>query len=108
MKDSDKLLKTILAQPMSKQLLAMILKWALEVDNQWISTSERFPEHDNNVLCVLKGKVHVMACTKFNFDGAAFRAWAMVYDGLHGDAERDDNYHPTHWMEIPKPPKNNL
>jgi len=98
MKESDKLLKTILSQPMSKELLAMILKWALEVDNQWISTSERLPKHENTVIAVHNGQTIAMHYS------LKFHTWVVIYEGLDGYGEFV-NWNPTHWMEIPKPPK---
>jgi len=71
---------------------------------EWISVNEKLPEHENNVLAVLDGKVCIMSCCFISDIVGIIRVWAYVYDGIDGDAMHDDDYHPTHWMEIPKPP----
>ena len=70
----------------------------------WINVNERLPEHGNNVLAVLYGKVCVMCCDTIIESGETYRAWCYVYDGLDGDGIFDDNYEPTHWMELPTAP----
>ena len=80
----------------------------MEAPDRWTPVSEKLPEHENNVLAVLDGQVRIMCNLTIRHSGGYFKAWAMVYDALGGDAHLDDEYHPTHWMEIPKPPKNNL
>jgi len=72
---------------------------------KWTPVSELLPEHENNVLAVLDGQVRVMCYLTIRHSGGYLKVWAMVYDALGGDAHLDDEYHPTHWMEIPKPPK---
>lgn len=69
----------------------------------WISVEERLPDHENNVLVVLDGKVCVMAYFSFKDGGKTYKVWGYVYDGLDGDAIYDDDYEPTKWMEIPNP-----
>lgn len=76
-----------------------------EEERPWISVEERLPDHENNVLAVLDGEVCIMAYFSFKEGGETMKAWGIVYDGLNGGAIYDDNYYPTHWMEIPKPPK---
>jgi hypothetical protein len=65
----------------------------------WIPVKERLPDHNNNVLAVWNGYVCVM---HYSHD---LGLWGYVYDGLDGDPEIDEYYQPTHWMEIPSPPK---
>ena len=72
---------------------------------KWTSVSELLPEHENNVLAVLNGQVCIMAYFTIRDSGEYCKVWGYVYDGINGDGLYDDNYHPTHWMEIPKPPK---
>jgi hypothetical protein len=74
----------------------------------WTPVSEKLPEHENNVLAVLDGQVCIMCYLTIRQSGEYFKEWAKVYDAFDGDAYLDDEYHPTHWMEIPEPPKNNL
>lgn len=69
----------------------------------WISVEERLPDHENNVLAVLDGKVCVMAYFSFKHDGGTIKVWGYVYDGLDGEAIYDHDYEPTKWMEIPTP-----
>jgi hypothetical protein len=80
----------------------------MDAQNGWIPVSEKLPEHENNVLAVLDGQVRIMCYLTIRQSGEYFKEWAMVYDALGGDAHFDDEYYPTHWMEVPKPPKNNL
>jgi hypothetical protein len=75
---------------------------------KWIPVSEKLPEHENNVLAVLDGQVCIMCYLTIRQSGEYFKEWAKIYDALDGDAYLDDEYYPTHWMEVPKPPKNNL
>jgi hypothetical protein len=72
----------------------------------WISVFDMTPELDKNVLAVCDGEVKIMAlCEMRDDDGLLCDAWCMVYDGLDGDANFDDDYNVTHWMPIPEPPK---
>jgi hypothetical protein len=80
----------------------------MDAPDGWIPVSEKLPEHENNVLAVLDGQVRIMCYLTIRDSGKYFKAWAMVYDALGGDAHFEDEYYPTHWMEVPKPPKNNL
>ncbi len=70
----------------------------------WISVKDKLPEHEGNVLAVLDGEVCIMAYQLLSdSDGTFWWAWCYVYyGGLQGDAEWEDHYEPTHWMEIPK------
>jgi hypothetical protein len=70
----------------------------------WISVNENLPEHENNVLAVLDGQVCIMNYFSFQENGKTNKVWGYVYDGINGDGIFDDNYYPTHWMEIPCPP----
>lgn len=70
----------------------------------WISVKEKLPEHENNVLAVLDGQVCIMNYFPFEENGEITQVWGYVYDGINGDGIYDDNYNPTHWMEIPSPP----
>jgi hypothetical protein len=80
----------------------------VHVEPKWIPLSEKLPEHENNVLAVLDGQVCIMCYLTIRQSGEYFKEWAKVYDAFDGDAYLDDEYHPTHWMEIPEPPKNIL
>jgi hypothetical protein len=80
----------------------------MDAPDVWIPVSEKLPEHEKNVLAVLDGQVRIMCYLTIRDSGKYFKAWAMVYDTLGGDAHFDDEYEPTHWMAIPKPPKKNL
>ena len=71
----------------------------------WIDTNKELPPNDQNVLAVQGGNVHIMAYATIVEDGVTYHAWAMVYGGLDGDPEWDDNYEVTHWMPIPSPPE---
>lgn len=70
----------------------------------WISVKEKLPQHENNVLAVLDGQVCIMNYFSFQENGETNKVWGYVYDGINGDGIFDDNYYPTHWMEIPCPP----
>jgi hypothetical protein len=70
----------------------------------WISVNEKLPEHENNVLAVLDGQVCIMRYFSFQENGEVKMVWGYVYDGINGDGIFDDNYYPTHWMDIPCPP----
>lgn len=71
--------------------------------SRWISVKTILPTPQQNVLAICNGKVEIMALTEIRENGEVFKAWAMVYDGLDGDAFYDEDYGVTHWMEIPKP-----
>lgn len=73
--------------------------------SQWISVTDRLPDHENNVLAVLDGKVCVMAYISFKDNGHTYYAWGYSYDGISGDAIRDEDYYPSHWMPLPSPPQ---
>jgi hypothetical protein len=70
----------------------------------WISVNENLPEHEKNVLAVLDGQVCIMNYFSFQENGEKNKVWGYVYDGINGDGIFDDNYYPTHWMDIPCPP----
>jgi len=70
----------------------------------WISVNEKLPEHENNVLAVLDGQVCIMNYFSFEENGETNMVWGYVYDGINGDGIYDDNYCPTHWMDIPCTP----
>jgi hypothetical protein len=67
---------------------------------EWIDVNDRLPEHENNVLAVLNGQVCIMNYFDFTEDGQTHKVWGYVYDGINGDGIYDDNYTPSHWMEI--------
>ena len=71
---------------------------------EWISVKDELPSHENNVLAVLDGETCIMNYFSFIENGEKVFVWGYVYDGLNGDGIFDDNYYPTHWMEIPKYP----
>jgi hypothetical protein len=75
--------------------------------NEWILVDDRLPESEDNVLAVLDGETCVMSYFSFTESGETHMVWGYVYDGLNGYAFFDDNYFPTHWMPLPKPPKTN-
>jgi hypothetical protein len=70
----------------------------------WFSVNEKLPEHEKNVLAVLDREVCIMNYFSFKENGETYMVWGYVYDGINGDGIFDDNYYPTHWMEIPCPP----
>jgi hypothetical protein len=76
----------------------------MSVNNNWISVDNKLPKHENNVLAVLGGEVCIMNYLSFKENGETYKVWGYVYDGINGDGIFDDNYYPSHWMEIPKPP----
>jgi hypothetical protein len=92
---------------LTKEELNEIIKAVKEMDapDGWIPVSEKLPEHENNVLAVLDGQVCIMCYLTIRQSGEYFKEWAKIYDALDGDAYLDDEYYPTHWMEVPKPPK---
>lgn len=60
---------------------------------EWISTKDRLPEEDGEVLAVLFGRVYMvwhLAITK-QFETPSGMVWGI-----------DD---VTHWMPLPEPPK---
>jgi len=73
--------------------------------DRWISVKEKLPKHEKNVLAVLNGQVCIMNYFSFQENGETKMVWGYVYDGIDGDVIYDDNYYPTHWMDIPCPPK---
>ena len=54
---------------------------------EWISTKDKLPEGYTECLCYESGN-----------------QWTCIYDGKEWVQPKEDNL-PTHWMELPKPPK---
>ena len=80
--------------------------------NKWIRVKDKKPKaikgHDysENVLVICNGRLMVMAYCWIDCDEEnSGWAWCNCYGDIHGDAEFDDDYSPTHWMPLPKPPK---
>lgn len=80
-------------------------------NNGWISVEDRLPEmiagkdYSENVIVWLDGERKIMNYALIPDDNNNLcYAWCMVYDGLDGDAEFDDNYYPTHWQPLPPKP----
>lgn len=80
-------------------------------NDPWISVNDFVPEllegkdYSANVLAIKDGALAVMAYCWINNDAESGCAWADCYGDIHGDAEFDDDYKPTHWMNLPKPPQ---
>lgn len=72
---------------------------------EWISVNDNLPNHELNVLAILDGQLAVMAYFDFMEEGVTQKVWGYCYDNINDDAVFDDNYYPTHWMELPKPPE---
>ena len=80
-------------------------------NNGWISVEDRLPEmitgkeYSENVIVWLNEERKIMNYALLPDDNNNLcYAWCMVYDGLDGDAEFDDNYYPTHWQPLPPKP----
>ena len=71
----------------------------------WIDANKALPPNDQNVLAVVDGDVQIMAYVTLIEDGVTNYVWAMVYGGIEGYPEWDDNYEVTHWMPIPQAPE---
>ena len=79
--------------------------------NGWISVKDRLPEiitgkdYSENVIVWLNDERKIMNYALLADDNNNLcYVWCMVYDGLDGDAEFDDNYYPTHWQPLPPKP----
>ena len=76
----------------------MLAKWIPE----WISTEDKMPEDDEDVLVFAVGKEDpVMAITSYthNMYGYNFEGWRSPWEYFHR------NYTITHWMPLPDSPK---
>jgi hypothetical protein len=81
---------------------------------EWINVKDRLPtardgygDADRNVLVWCDGQLMVMAyCEMRDDDGHEVDVWCNCYGEIDGDPEWDDNYEPTHWMDLPTEPKN--
>lgn len=80
-------------------------------NNGWISVKDRLPEiitgndYSENVIVWLNDERKIMNYALLADDNNNLcYVWCMVYDGLDGDAEFDDNYYPTHWQPLPPKP----
>jgi len=68
--------------------------------SEWISTSDRLPEHECAVLAVFND-FPVFAVYRDD-------EWHILMLGRELDFHLHGNYepfHPAYWMEIPRPPK---
>lgn len=82
---------------------------------EWISVEKELPkiladiDRSENVLAVLDGTNLCVMCYTWvdgEDDNSSGYVWANCYGDIKGDAEFDDDYNVTHWMYLPKPPKN--
>ena len=94
-------------------LLHKLYELQQEEPSGWISVEKELPkiiegyDCSANVIAWINGERKIMNYTFFkNEEDKWCYAWCMVYDGLDGDAEFDDNYYPTHWQPLPNPPLN--
>jgi hypothetical protein len=76
----------------------------------WIDAEKETPQlidkenYSPNVLAVCKGQLSVMCYCYIDGEDGGF-VWASCNGNIDGDAEFDDNYEVTHWMYLPKIPK---
>ena len=61
-------------------------------------------DNSENVLGFLDGYIRVMAWCYIHADEDSGWAWCDCNNDIYGDPEYDDDYKPTHWRPIPKPP----
>lgn len=78
----------------------------------WIETTKETPkfidgkDYSENVLVWNNNKLCVMNyCKVKHNDYELLYYWANAYGKIDGDAEYDDDYAPTHWMELPVAPE---
>ena len=71
-----------------------------------IKSEDDLPKDDKNVLVMIDGEMQIMCLSTIKENGVSSKVWCMVYDGLDGDGIYDDNYYPTHWMQLPTQPPN--
>jgi hypothetical protein len=105
-----------LPEPMRSEIKDVMLKMTNYANQQkWISVSERTPDliegkdYSENVLVVYNGRLEVMSfgygqCEFENGEEGYGWFWANCYGDIHGDADWDDDYRPTHWQPLPQPP----
>ena len=65
--------------------------------SEWISVKDRLPIPGERVLCFAKWKSHP----------TAVGSDTMLVDYFGSSVPLDDGYVITHWMNLPKPPKEN-
>lgn len=73
---------------------------------KWISTTDKLPAHNSVVLGVLNGEVRLVSLHRF--EALAFEPFES-YDYWYDDAtpyEWHELQEVSHWMHIPKLPKN--
>jgi hypothetical protein len=81
------------------------------MSSPWISVKKCLPgrikgkDYSENVLAVCDGVVMVMCYGYIDFEPEGGWVWSNCYGDINGDPEFDDEYKPTHWMPIPKPPR---
>jgi hypothetical protein len=72
----------------------------------WTEIKEgcKMPETNDNVLVWNNGHLGVMSYGYIEADENSGYAWSNCYGDVDGDPQFDDEYSPTHWMKLPKPP----
>ncbi|WEE38370.1 MULTISPECIES: DUF551 domain-containing protein [unclassified Acinetobacter] len=77
---------------------------------KWISVNEQLPELGVPVMAGSKsfglGEFDWWFFERFA-DGDVWLWSRLNSSSLRGDFECDDDYHITHWMPLPEPPKEN-
>ena len=76
----------------------------------WIDVKDRTPDtidgkdYSENVFVICDGKLEVMSYGWVDAEPVGGWVWSNCYGDIRGDSEWDDEYKPTHWMPLPKPP----
>jgi hypothetical protein len=77
---------------------------------EWIKVTDKTPDllpdkdYSENVLAVCDGNLHVMIYGYVEDGEQGGWVWSDCYGDINGEGEWDDDYQPTHWMPLPKPP----
>jgi hypothetical protein len=61
-------------------------------------------DYSGNVFVICDGKLEVMSYGWVDAEPEGGWVWSNCYGDIRGDSEWDDEYKPTHWMPLPKPP----